>query len=47
MIKWLLQKHTQNNTKHAEHQDATDVQKKKVFFDVFSIFFLYNLFMIS
>ena len=23
---------TQNNTKHAEQQDATDIQKKNVFF---------------
>jgi len=39
---------TQNNTKHVEHQDATDIKKIIIFFVCFfRIFYYYYFFIIS
>jgi len=48
MTKWLVHKPTHRTTqKHVEHQDATDISKKKTLFFVFFgflllLFFFYN-----
>jgi len=39
-------KHTEQHKKRAEHQGATDIQKK-TFFVFFGFFYIYILFMIS
>ena len=45
MTKWHAQKQTQNSTKHAEHQYATDIQNN--LFCALQIFFCYSIFIIS